>query len=51
MHQLIFAGIFELEINFNQLARKFNISELLDDQKSSLKIIFDDHGDVYFPKI
>ena len=51
MHQLIFAGIFELEINLNELARKFNISKLLDDQKSSVKIIIDDHGDVYFPKI
>ena len=40
-----------MAIILHQLARKFSISKLLDDQKSSVKIIIDDHGDVYFPKI
>ena len=35
------------EIIFNQLAREINVSELLADQKSSLKSIMEDGRDLF----
>ena len=37
----------EWEVIFNQLVRKFNVSKLQDDQKSSIRSVIDNHRDLF----